>query len=148
MIFHCKFCLCPLKLCHLWGVPMKKPGKSSLWLLNIFFSATDSCFEILVSRIQTVRCLIVARLAPPVIVDLTGYAPIGQLQYLIQIKGQVLFDAGCQTGHKWASQEDDTIRRLFLHPVSTLEQNSVFCRFSLKVCRTVWLTALYPENPE
>lgn len=45
-----------------------------------FLSATDSCFEILVPRIQTVRCLVVAGLAPPVIVDLTGYVPIGQLQ--------------------------------------------------------------------
>lgn len=49
---------------------------------------------------------------------------------------------------KWASQEDDAIRRLFLHPVSTLEQKSVFCRFAVKVCRTVSLTVLYPENPE
>lgn len=84
-----------------------------------FFSAIDSCFEILVSRIQTVRCLIVARLAPPVIVDLANRATSSRCSTLSKLKAKFYLTWDVRQATKWASQEDDTIRRLFLHPVST-----------------------------
>lgn len=100
------------------------------------FSAIDSCFRLLtpVSMDPAIMVLswclqnlLQTGLVRRMVIHKTRLQHYLEPQYNLQIEGQP---------------------SLFPDPVSTPESQAVLCRYAVKVCRIIWLMALYPGNPE
>lgn len=64
--------------------------------------------------------------------------------YHLQSKCQVLYKGGCPTGLSRRQHHKKTVSS----PCQHLGPVGFFYIFTIEVCRTIWLTALHPDNPE